>query len=1113
MRTKLKKSLSILLTLVMLVGLLPTVAFAAETNKIEISADMPVIGCNYSGSLIGSFEVETDPSGNLPHNQHQLCFEWVEYDSVGTATGKTVDWSSTEVFKENHTYLPKVKDDSKSSYQVTDTTIIDFKNRDLALISSAKADGTPTNPGGDRIAPIQGYTLTIVDGNGYNDDHSGKFYPAGREIDICADEMKPTEQKVFKNWTSNNGGTFSNAEDCDTTFTMPAANVTVTANYETAEFYTLTLTDGSVSEDDAKYPAGYEVWIYANAESSATGEENYGFDKWQVLLGAAVLGDSESDSTSFIMPAENVSIKATYKAPTTISHIGLSNRSSFYIFNPVVGEAPMPHPGKAHFDIPVAKNFDNDPDCEIKWYKDSSTEEMTSSDTFEAGSSYKVEVTFKTAPGYVLADSLTGTVNGETATVTKIDARNGKISYTFAALPSTDPAKPTINTISASTYDGTEKDVTSSVQSFDSNTMYITGNKGTEAAEYTLSIRSKTGKWSGNTTDPVTATWRIAQKTPDASDFTFAAPPNLTYDGNVREATVTFDSSKYPTQTQGTIGIYYEKDGNEVSEPRDAGTYTVKINVFDFNNFQDAQNVTSNAWIFTISKAAAEAPSGLEGIKGKELSTVELPGGWTWVDGSQKMDTEGNQTFKANYVGTANYESQTNTDVEVNVKAKDDANVSIVNAPANKTYGDAEFELTATAANVGTGTGEWKWESSDPTVLEVTGANATATVKVKKANTTGATITVKYESDSTFGTATTAAIPVNKATITIKANDISAYVGDAAPMPTYTATGLVGSEALTTEPTLTYETAPDMSKAGTFKIKATDAVAPAGDNYSIEYVDGTLTVSARPSGGYVAPTYSIDTAKTENGSISVSPKSASKGKTVTINVTPDKGYELDELTVLDKNGKEIKLTAKDGKYTFTMPASKVTVKAIFDKVKENPNTGAFLFDDVKPGDYFYDAVLWALEKGITTGTSETTFSPNEPCTRGQIVTFLWRAAGSPEPKSAASFSDVAADAYYAKAVAWAVENGITSGTGDGKFSPDATCTRAQAVTFLSRALKGTAAAGSAFSDVAANSYYAEAVAWAVANDITKGTSATTFSPDADCTRGQIVTFLFRAMAE
>ena len=275
------------------------------------------------------------------------------------------------------------------------------------------------------------------------------------------------------------------------------------------------------------------------------------------------------------------------------------------------------------------------------------------------------------------------------------------------------------------------------------------------------------------------------------------------------------------------------------------------------------------------------------------------------------------------------------------------------------------------------------------------------------------------------------------------------------------------------------------------------------NTYSFVYTAPVYT-----GGGSSAATYSIETAKTENGSVGVSPKSAAKGKTVTITATPDKGYELDSLTALDKDGKEVKLTEKNGKYTFEMPASKVTVKATFKKLAVvNP------FVDVKNGDYFYGAVLWAVGKGVTSGTSATTFSPNEPCTRGQIVTFLWRAAGSPEPKNAATFSDVSADAYYAKAVAWAVENGITVGTSDTTFSPDETCTRAQAVTFLSRALKGKAAAGSAFSDVAANSYYAEAVAWAAENGITSGTSATTFSPDEVCTRGQIVTLLFRAMAE
>ena len=212
-------------------------------------------------------------------------------------------------------------------------------------------------------------------------------------------------------------------------------------------------------------------------------------------------------------------------------------------------------------------------------------------------------------------------------------------------------------------------------------------------------------------------------------------------------------------------------------------------------------------------------------------------------------------------------------------------------------------------------------------------------------------------------------------------------------------------------------------------------------------------------------------------------------------------------TVTDKNGKELKLTDKgNGKYTFTMPASKVEVNATFVKeVEISP------FSDVSTSAYYYEAVKWAQEKGITGGIGNGLFGPNQPCTRAQIVTFLWRAAGSPEPKSMSSFSDVSADSYYAKAVAWAVENGITTGTGDGKFSPDATCTREQAVAFLYRASGSPAVSGgSAFSDVAANAYYADAVAWAEKNGVTGGIGGGLFGSGNTCTRAQIVTFLYRA---
>ena len=255
-----------------------------------------------------------------------------------------------------------------------------------------------------------------------------------------------------------------------------------------------------------------------------------------------------------------------------------------------------------------------------------------------------------------------------------------------------------------------------------------------------------------------------------------------------------------------------------------------------------------------------------------------------------------------------------------------------------------------------------------------------------------------------------------------------------------------------------------------------------------------------------ASRYAITVDKTENGTITVSPKSASKGDTVTVTVKPDKGYELDTIKVLDKDGDKVKITEKKGKYTFTMPASKVTIKGKF--VEEAPEQ---IFADVPVDAYCYEAVKWAASEGITGGIGNNLFAPGLPCTRGQIVTFLWRAAGSPAPKSMSSFEDVAEDAYYAKAVAWAVENGITGGTGDGKFSPDATCTRAQAVTFLYRASGSPAVSGSAaFSDVAADAYYASAVKWAEKNGITGGIGGGLFGSGNNCTRAQIVTFLYRA---
>ena len=273
----------------------------------------------------------------------------------------------------------------------------------------------------------------------------------------------------------------------------------------------------------------------------------------------------------------------------------------------------------------------------------------------------------------------------------------------------------------------------------------------------------------------------------------------------------------------------------------------------------------------------------------------------------------------------------------------------------------------------------------------------------------------------------------------------------------------------------------------------------------------TASWSYNYSGGSSSydPTYSVSTpSKTENGSVTVSPKNASKGDTVTVTVKPDSGYVLETLTVTDKNGNELTLKDKgNGKYTFTMPAGKVEVKATFME----DNSMLNFFYDVPNNAYFYEAVKWAVKNGITTGVGNDLFAPEQPCTRAQIVTFLWRAAGSPEPKGAASgMTDVVSGSYYEKAVAWAIENGITTGTTTSTFSPDATCTRAQAVTFLARALNAKAASAAEFSDVPTDSYFADAVAWAAANGVTEGIGGGLFGSDNDCTRGQIVTFLYRA---
>lgn len=358
--------------------------------------------------------------------------------------------------------------------------------------------------------------------------------------------------------------------------------------------------------------------------------------------------------------------------------------------------------------------------------------------------------------------------------------------------------------------------------------------------------------------------------------------------------------------------------------------------------------------------------------------------------------------------------------------------------------------------------------------------------------------------------------------LTIKADNKSVYVGESESAYSYTVTGWDNghddedpySDQLSGVTAVCGEA--DLTKTGTYEITLSGIPVvkdfegnDVSYNYDFTMENGTLTVRTRPSsGGESTPTYSPTIEDNAGGNTTVSNKNPECGDKVTITTEPNEGYQVGEVIVTDRNGNEVEVTDNDdGTYSFKQPSGKVNIEVTY-VLKQ-------YFTDVSENAYYFDAVLWALDEGITSGTSATTFSPDAACTRAQMATFLWRAAGSPAPKGNSNpFTDVSADAYYAEAVQWAVEQGITVGTSATTFSPDANCTRAQMAVFIYRneQAKGGGFTGAwmfrlPFTDTPEWAY--EAIAWCYKEGITEGTGATTFSPDAPCTRAQMVTFLYR----
>lgn len=422
-------------------------------------------------------------------------------------------------------------------------------------------------------------------------------------------------------------------------------------------------------------------------------------------------------------------------------------------------------------------------------------------------------------------------------------------------------------------------------------------------------------------------------------------------------------------------------------------------------------------------------------------------------------------------------------------------------------------ELTATISPANASDQQFSWDVKDTEIASVYGyTSETKTVTALKEGQTQITVTVDGQTASCTVTVTPRTISVES--ITLNKTQLSLVKG---ATETLTATVL---PTTATDKTVIWESSD--TAVATVKDGIVTAVAAGNATITAKAGEKTATCAVtvtNPSnsgsssgGGSSTPRYAVTVPdKTENGSLSVSSKNAKKGSDVTITATPDKGYEVDDIVAKDAKGN--KLTLKDngdGTYTFTMPASKVTVTAAFAEKKAEPIAPEKLFADVSAEEYYYEAVKWASENGVTGGIGENLFGANLPCTRAQIVTFLWRAAGSPEPKGMSGFVDVSADAYYAKAVAWAVEEGIVSGTSATTFNPDAVCTRAQSVAFLYRAFGEKVNKAAGFSDVSADAYYADAVAWAVENGVASGIGGGLFAPDQDCARGQIVAFLYRA---
>ena len=854
----------------------------------------------------------------------------------------------------------------------------------------------------------------------------------GSEYSLPECEFIAPENQQFKAWQIDGTEYPVNAPVAVT------ADITVKALWEDAPpapaEYTVTVTtegNGTASASPAKAVAGEEITL------TATPDGGYRFKEWEVISGGVTIKDDK-----FTMPDGNVEIKAIFEE-----------------------DAP---PVPTEFTITVTSGGNGTASA--------------SHAKAVAGTEIRLTATPKTGYHFKEWEVISG---GVTIVDDKFLMPNDNVEvkaiFEKDAPPApTDPAKPSISVTGTYTYNGSEHIAT--VNGYDPATMDISGNTATDAGDYTVRVTSKTGKWADGSTDAVTAAWSIGKATQEAPNGLIGVAPTTVGGSDGKISGVT-DKMEYRMAGESS---YTACSGTEIDN-LSAGNYFVRY-AEDNNHFASsdaAVTVGEGASLadWTITFNAGGGSGNMDSVTVKTGTNYILPEcGFTaptdqefkaWEIGGTEYKVGDSYTVNGDTEIKALWENSLITPTTYTVTVSNNGNGTGTATPSTAAAGTT-ITLTATP-NKGYHFKEWQVISGGVTIKDDKFLMPNDNVEVKAIFEEDAppapteyTITYDLAGGTAEGNPDTYTIETR--TFTLKNPTKSGYT-----FTGWSGTGLTGENNLTV--TIEKGSTGDRSYTAHWRYN--------GSGHSYSYYTIKATAGA---GGSISP----------SGNVSVR-----EGRDQAFTITPDKGYAVANVKI---DGKSIGAVKS---YTFENVSRTHTIEVIFMKANGNPQTGVFV--DVATGSYYEDAVDWAVENGITKGTDDTHFSPDGICTRAQAVTFLWRAAGSPKPETRGMpFTDVPVGSYYYDAVLWAVENGITKGTSDTTFSPNMTCSRAQIVAFLWRSEKSPAAGtANPFTDVKSTAYYAVAVLWAVKENITEGTTNTTFSPDADCTRAQIVTFLWR----